>query len=152
MVLWSFIRKHQWDNGKGLHSDSSSHINKVISSSIYMFEVRVFMCMERLGELSKVAWARCDSSFLKTEASLWITWPWNIIRKKWVHDPDLNFWDRAFPHLAWAKSDSEMSQEDLDKNQETIPRLIPLEWTLGTMQGHSLSWKVCEIREPPPRT
>lgn len=114
-----------------IQSASRLHINKLISFSTYKADMRIFICMERWGKLSRVARAGFDSSFLTAEATLWITWPWNIIRKKWVHDPDLNFWDRAFPHLAWAKSDSEMSQEDLDKNQEALPRLIPLEWTLG---------------------
>ena len=79
-------------------------------------------------------------------------WPWNIIRKKWVHDPDWHFWDEAFTHLIWAHSDSKMNQEDLGKDRETLPRLIPSEWTLGTMQGHSLPLKVLEIRELPTRT
>lgn len=108
--------------------------------------------MERLDKLPQVTQAGFDGDLLTTEATLWITLTENIVRKKSFHDPDLGFWDRAIPHLAWDKSYSKMSQEDLDNNQETIPRLIPLEQTLGTMQGHSLAWKVLEISEPPTRT
>ena len=114
--------------------------------------MRIFICMERWGKLSRVAQAGFDSSFLPMEDTLQITCPWNIIRKKWVHDPDWHFQGGAFPHLIWAHSDSEMSQEDLGKNRETLPGLIPSEWTLETIQGHSLPWKVLEIREPPTRT
>lgn len=86
--------------------------------------------MERWGKPSRVAHAGSDSSFLPMEDNLQITWPWNIIRKKWVHDPDWHFQDGATPHLIWAHSDSEMNQEDLGKDRETLPRLIPSEWTL----------------------
>lgn len=96
--------------------------------------------------LCKLTQAGRDHGFLTTEATLWITLAWNIVRKKKVHDPELNFGGRACPHLVWAKHNSEMSQEDLENDQEAIPRLIPLAWILGTMQGHSCPGKFLKER------
>lgn len=148
-VLWSLVTRHYFDNWGLIPSASSMQINKLISLSTTKLDTRISTNTERLGKLYKLTQDGCVRGFLTTEATLWITLAWNIVRKKKVHDPVLNSWDGACPHLVWAKCNSKMSQEALDNNQETIPRLIPLAWTLGTIQGHSLSWKVLEIKEPP---